>query len=203
MVRSDDGPVELLLGDDGNNIEGQVTRYFSRHYQKRLPRIVGGEKLREWFQAEYQVNNHIAIDFISFEEIHFPGNPLSKELRQKAVSNLIEMFLNFILERDWLDDTTVIPALRREIVRRGEFAVNPLLVLLTHSDWAVRDDVARMLGYIGDIRAVDALLVAMMKDENETVQKSAAEALLRIGTPKAVALVNTYQNFLRENKENG
>jgi HEAT repeat protein len=111
------------------------------------------------------------------------------------------MFLNYILERDWLDDTTVISALRNEIVRRGELAVNPLLALLTHSDWAVRDDVARMLGYLGDIRAVDALLVAMMKDENEIVQKSAVEALLRIGTPKALALVNTYQNFLRKQEK--
>jgi hypothetical protein len=50
LVRADDGPVKLLLGDDGNNIEGQVTKYFSRHYQKRLPRIVGGENYESGFK---------------------------------------------------------------------------------------------------------------------------------------------------------
>lgn len=201
LVRPDDGPVRLLLGDDEDSIDGQVTRYFSRHYQKSLPRILGGEKLREWLQSEYQINHYIEINFISFEAIHFPGNSLSNELDHKDVGGLIEMFLGYIHERDWLEDTTIVPARRREIVRRGELAVDPLIEILTHSDWAVRHDVALMLGDLRNARAVDPLLITMMKDESKAVREKAVDALLRIGTPRALTLVKIYQNFIRQQRK--
>lgn len=82
--------------------------------------------------------------------------------------------------RDWEDDPDYRNSLMWEIVKIGEPAVTRLIELLRHPDWAVRGDVASMLGRIGNAEAMTPLLEAMLKDESKAVRLDAASALERI-----------------------
>jgi HEAT repeat protein len=67
-------------------------------------------------------------------------------------------------------------------------AVEPLLkALFNDRDSAIREDVVRALGAIGDVRAVDYLVLVMKKDP--TLRLIAVEALGRIGDRRAVPLL--------------
>ena len=57
----------------------------------------------------------------------------------------------------------------------------------TWEDWAwvVRKAAAQVLGEIGDVRAVEPLIVAL-KNKHEDLRKTAAEALGKIGDARAV-----------------
>ncbi|MBZ0318985.1 MAG: HEAT repeat domain-containing protein [Anaerolineae bacterium] len=62
-------------------------------------------------------------------------------------------------------------------------AVEPLISVLNHSDWTVRDAAAEALGQIGDARAVEPLIAALL---NKDYTPSAAKALAQIGDVRAV-----------------
>ncbi len=69
-VRSSDGPVELLLGTSGEKLAGRVNR---RANQNGTPRIMGGAKLRDWFQEHYAQGDKVEVDLGSFPTIQFRG----------------------------------------------------------------------------------------------------------------------------------
>jgi hypothetical protein len=71
----------------------------------------------------------------------------------------------------------------RALGRQGEPALQPLLDALRNDDDEISASAAEALGYLGDKRAVDALIEAL---ENPEIRPFAVEALGRIGDPRAV-----------------
>ena len=63
--------------------------------------------------------------------------------------------------------------------------VKGLIKALKDEDWAVRCDAAKVLGRLGDARAVEPLIQAL-KDQEWAVRRSTAEALGKIGDGTAV-----------------
>ena len=134
--------------------------------------------------------------------------PLSQALQQPTTTaradsaasheRRVEELVLSLSVRDWEDGmetedpVKVRKSLMQDIVNSGEVSVAPLLSLLNHSDWAVRDDAALMLGHLSSNRAVEPLLGIMLKDESMSVKLSAASALERIGTPDALAAVRDW-----------
>ena len=59
LVRSDDGPITLQLRDDGS-IEGRVDR---RANNNGTARVMGGARLRDWFQRNYAVGATVPVRF--------------------------------------------------------------------------------------------------------------------------------------------
>jgi len=74
------------------------------------------------------------------------------------------------------------------LVKIGSPAVKPLITRLKDKSDVMRVIVITVLGKIGDNRAVLPLIVAF-KDESPSVQKSAADALVKIGAPAVKPLV--------------
>ncbi len=66
FVRLQEGPVILRLGLGGSEIEGKINR---RANQNGTPRIMGGTKLRDWFQQNYEPLETVLIDLSSPEII--------------------------------------------------------------------------------------------------------------------------------------
>ena len=62
---------------------------------------------------------------------------------------------------------------------------DPILSLFSHSSDATRDVIARLLGQLGDPRAVEPLIGALTGPDDE-VQEAVAAALGRLGDPRAV-----------------
>jgi hypothetical protein len=134
--------------------------------------------------------------------------PLSRDVQQMTTAAqgssyeplefLIGDLVHSLVMRDWDDEPDPEKAIdkrkqiMRRIVRIGEASIAPLVKLLQHSDWAVRTNAALMLGHIKDVRAVESLLEAMMKDESKTVKLSAASALERIGTQEVLEAVREW-----------
>ena len=118
---------------------------------------------------------------------------------KKSVQSLLDKLVAALYLRPWIDEAEERHELRKEIVRRvkaGESSLNPLLQLLKHSDWAVRNDVASMLGWIENADAVQPLIEILQKDGSRAVRASAALALERIGTPEAVAAYQAYRDAI-------
>ena len=59
LVRSDDGPITLQLGG-GGSIKGYVNR---RANSNSTARVMGGARLREWFQQNYTMGDTVPITF--------------------------------------------------------------------------------------------------------------------------------------------
>ncbi|MEN3039237.1 MAG: HEAT repeat domain-containing protein, partial [Candidatus Kryptonium sp.] len=72
--------------------------------------------------------------------------------------------------------------------------ISDLIVALRSRDRGVRVEVVKVLGEIGDARAVDAL-VSVLGDENSDVRKSALEALEMI-EEKCAPLLSFYPNLV-------
>jgi hypothetical protein len=120
----------------------------------------------------------------------FYANPSLAE-PDSPVDHLIEELIISQAGRDWEDNldesqtTGLRKSLMQKIVDYGEKSVAPLLKNLPHEDWAVRDDIAMMLGFIKDPKALAPLMVMMNTDESQSVRMSAATALERIGISEA------------------
>lgn len=80
------------------------------------------------------------------------------------------------------------------LIKIGESAVDPLIAALRSNHVTIRENAARALGAISDIRAVEPLITSL-KDENAVVRKNAAVALGEIGDPDAVeALIHSLKD---------
>jgi hypothetical protein len=116
----------------------------------------------------------------------FYSNPILGKPDNPA-DHLIDELIASQAGRDWednLDDsqtTGLRKSFMQEIVKQGAQSVVPLLNNLSNADWAVRDDMAMMLGFIKDPKAVEPLMALMNMDESLSVRMSAAAALERIG----------------------
>jgi hypothetical protein len=67
LIRPDDGPIMILLGNTGQLIEAQVNR---RANLNGTARILGRRSLREWFEENYQVGDSLQIQIISPNQLH-------------------------------------------------------------------------------------------------------------------------------------
>jgi hypothetical protein len=120
----------------------------------------------------------------------FYENPILNK-PEDPVDHLIDELIASQAGRDWEDGldesrtTGLRKSLMQEIVKQGAQSVEPLLNNLYNGDWAVRDDVAMMLGFIKESKAVKPLMVMMNTDESLSVRLGAAIALERIGTPES------------------
>ncbi len=65
-VRKSEGPIRLRLGRQGNEIEGSINR---RANTNGTARIFGGPALTEWFQANFQPLETVAVDLSSEDVI--------------------------------------------------------------------------------------------------------------------------------------
>ncbi|MDO9230678.1 MAG: hypothetical protein Q7U03_14075 [Syntrophales bacterium] len=66
FVRSQEGNVFLRLGSGGPQIQGRIDRRANRN---GTARIIGGAKLRDWFQKHYRPMDVVAVDLSSPEII--------------------------------------------------------------------------------------------------------------------------------------
>ena len=143
-----------------------------RRWWERL--LAGDKRTDEYGMYPYE--------YLDLSELDKPWN---------SVDYLLNRLVRSLSSRDWedhLDDSQTIDlrkSLMREIVRQGEKSVAPLLEYLHHDDWAVRDDIAMLLGFIKDQSATGPLIITMTGDKNLSVRMSAAAALERIGTSGA------------------
>lgn len=66
FVRSDSGPIAILLGDSKARIEGRVDRTANVN---GTPRVFGGVELQNWFQRSYDLKDVIDVCIMSPDEI--------------------------------------------------------------------------------------------------------------------------------------
>ena len=66
FVWSQEGPVILRLGLGGPEIEGTINRRANRN---GTPRIMGGTKLRDWLQKNYEPLAKVPVDLSTSEII--------------------------------------------------------------------------------------------------------------------------------------
>jgi hypothetical protein len=116
-----------------------------------------------------------------------------KELAQTHAQELVASLCG----REWEDLNDDQPMnFRREkvqeLVRLGEYAVDPLIDLLGHPDWAIRSDAAIILGYMGNPLAIQPLLAIMENDESLSVKLSSASVLERINVPEFEEITTTW-----------
>ena len=75
-----------------------------------------------------------------------------------------------------------------QLHRIGRPAVEILLDYLEDDDWIVREAAADTLGKIGDVRAVELLMVRLKSDKDTGVKEHALKSLGLIGDPRPVEL---------------
>ncbi len=95
-------------------------------------------------------------------------------------------------------DEVVRIAVAEILIKVGKPAVEPLFPMLNHKTWYLQDRAARVLGEIGDERAVSHLLPLLrtdtVYDEWYTLQWTAANALAKIGEPAVEPLKDALNN---------
>lgn len=70
-VRKSEGPVELRLGgDSGQVIVGRIDRHANPN---RTARILGGVRLRDWFQRNFEEGDRVSVDLQALETIVLKG----------------------------------------------------------------------------------------------------------------------------------
>jgi HEAT repeat protein len=114
-----------------------------------------------------------------------------KAVREEATAALaaigdeaLPSLLEALKHSEWLVRLHAVEALGK---MRSPAAVEPLLsVLFNDHDQAIREDVVRALGQIGDGRAVEFLVIVM---KEAGLRPLAVEALGQIGDPRAVPVL--------------
>jgi bilin biosynthesis protein len=74
------------------------------------------------------------------------------------------------------------------LVLRGREAIMPLSHALDSEDWRVREEAAKILGQIGDERAVKAL-IQLFKDDKTRVQLWATDSIISMGVRAVKPLI--------------
>ena len=91
-----------------------------------------------------------------------------------------------------VDDSELKEGVRQEAViqlhRIGRPIVEILIEYLEDDDWVVREAAADTLGKIGDIRAVEPLMIRLRSDKDTGVKEHALKSLGLIGDPRPVEL---------------
>ena len=62
LIRHDNGPITLLLGDERRAIDGRVDRNAN---QNGTPRVFGNRQLADWFQQNFAQNTTVDIEILS------------------------------------------------------------------------------------------------------------------------------------------
>ncbi len=70
FVRSKEGKVVLRLGVRGTEIQGVINRKANRN---GTPRIIGGAKLRDWFQKSFESMDIVTVDLSTRDIIVLHG----------------------------------------------------------------------------------------------------------------------------------
>jgi hypothetical protein len=65
-VRPTEGQVRIRLGRDGEEIEGRVDRHANRN---GTARVLGGSRLKGWFQSACKPMDAVTVEFVSLELI--------------------------------------------------------------------------------------------------------------------------------------
>lgn len=119
---------------------------------------------------------------------------------QKPVQTLLEELVSTLALRAWVDESDLRHELKAEIVRRvkqGDVSPQPILNLLQHADWAVRENAAEMLGWIGGEEVVQPLVDHLWRDRSVAVRGTIALALERIATPAALSTAREFSQVVR------
>lgn len=65
-VRTNDGPVHLRIEPSGDEFQGKINRHIN---QNGTARILGGAKLRDWFQKNFEPMDIVHVDLGSYDLI--------------------------------------------------------------------------------------------------------------------------------------
>ena len=65
-VRKTEGPVRIRLGRGGNEIDGRIDRQVNNN---GTARVLGGVRLRNWFQQNFEPMDTVAVDLTSEDVI--------------------------------------------------------------------------------------------------------------------------------------
>ena len=65
-VRETEGPVRIRLGRGGNEIDGRIDRQVNNN---GTARVLGGVRLRNWFQQNFEPMDTVAVDLTSEDVI--------------------------------------------------------------------------------------------------------------------------------------
>lgn len=65
-VRTSEGPVRLRIEPSGEEFEGKINR---RVNQNGTARILGGAKLRDWFQKNFEAMDTVHVELDSYNVI--------------------------------------------------------------------------------------------------------------------------------------
>ncbi len=105
----------------------------------------------------------------------------------------VEPFIAMLRDKDWVVQCSAATALGDIGDMR---ALEPLIIALRNGNMYVRSRAATALGDIGDMRALEPLIVALCDKEKsgllgrKNVSDCAAEALRKLGTPKALVALH-------------
>ena len=106
-----------------------------------------------------------------------------------AIRDRIDQLLDDLRE---VEESELKEGARQETViqlhRIGRPAVEILLEYLEDDDWVVREAAADTLGKIGDVRAVEPLMIRLQSDKDTGVKEHALKSLGLIGDPRPVEL---------------
>ena len=111
----------------------------------------------------------------------------------KAVKTIIDIYKRYNSSKTWLNNSlnnTTVTAL----LNIGYPAVNPLIELSYNGNRNEKCLAIKILGKIGDVKAIEPLSRVLQYDSLPDVKFSAAEALERIGKPAVDSLMNSLNN---------
>jgi len=139
---------------------------------------LGGDALgRAWKHRDALRISDRAYDLLAVADLVASGPPWTWATTSTAATRLVQLLGS--IEPDWRRKAA--SALRLI----GQPALGPLTAALHHEYWRVRSGAASILGDIGDVRAVDALVHAL-SDDQWRVRHSALRALGKVGGARAL-----------------
>jgi hypothetical protein len=123
---------------------------------------------------------------------------------QKSVEILLKELEAALYLRPWIDEPEERHELTQDIirmVRADESSLALLLKYLKHPDWAMRRNVAEMLGWLRNPDSVKPLMDMLWRDRIMAVRGSVALAMERVDTPESTAASQEYAAAIRSYPE--
>lgn len=115
-----------------------------------------------------------------------------------SIQPLIDRWVSSLVLRDWQDEpdpereNRMRHRLLQTLALLGAAAVDAMVPLLNHTDWAVQSDTAQFLGFVKDHRTEQALVQVLTHDTSLAVQLSAAAALERFSSSYTLDFVRQW-----------